>query len=61
MAYTYTPKMGDVVRFPNGIELNYSEHDETIVVIHPDKTKRVTTSRSTGDNLLLLGVRKVSQ
>jgi hypothetical protein len=38
MMYTYRPKMGDVVVFPNGIELNYSEHDETVVVLHPSKT-----------------------
>lgn len=31
--YTYRPKMGDVVIFPNGIELNYSEADEAIVVM----------------------------
>ena len=35
--YTYRPKMGDVVIFPNGIEFNYSEADETVVVIHPSK------------------------
>jgi hypothetical protein len=31
--YTYRPKMGDVVVFPNGIEINYSEHDETLIVV----------------------------
>jgi len=58
--YTYRPKMGDVVIFPNGVEFNYSEADETVVVLHPDKDKRVTISRSTGDNLLLIGVRQVT-
>jgi len=32
---TLRPVMGDVVIFPNGIELNYSEHDETVVVVAP--------------------------
>ena len=42
--YTYRPKMGDVVIFPNGVEFNYSEHDERVVVVAP-KDHSITIDR----------------
>lgn len=49
--YTYTVKMGDVAKFPNGIEANYSEHDERVVIVVPKgKTLKV---RKNGDVWLL--------
>jgi len=34
--YTYRPKTGDVVIFPNGIELNYLEAEGTVYVMAPE-------------------------
>jgi hypothetical protein len=54
--YTYRPKLGDVVIFPNGVEFNYSEHDEQVVAVAP--RGKGLTSRYTADEgyLLLIGV-----
>jgi hypothetical protein len=35
-SYTYRPKSGDVVIFPNGIELNYLEDEEAVFVMAPE-------------------------
>lgn len=56
MAYTYTPKVGDVVRFPNGVEVNYSEHDQTLVVLPPKDKTLVTYQLSDSKATLLIGV-----
>jgi len=54
--YTYRPKMGDVVVFPNGIEFNYSEADESVVVLHPSKTITLSVEDDADGNLWKLTV-----
>jgi len=44
---TYKVKMGDVVKFPNGVEVNYSEHGEELVILHPSKNLTIRTEIST--------------
>jgi len=60
MTYTYTPKVGDVVRFPNGVEVNYSEADQELVVLPPEGKALVTTvppAKRTGNRMVFIGVR----
>jgi len=47
--YTYTPRLGDVVKWPNGVEMNYDSVTESVVVLHPNE-KAVLTVRP--DSLL---------
>lgn len=54
--YTYRPQMGDVVIFPNGVECNYSEVDETVVVLHPSKTVSLQVEDRDEGNLWKLTV-----
>jgi hypothetical protein len=42
MMQTYKVKMGDVVVFPNGIEVNYDESTGSLVVLHPNRSKNMT-------------------
>ena len=42
MMHTYKVKMGDVVMFPNGIEVNYDETTGSLVVLHPNRSKNIT-------------------
>ena len=39
---TYTPKLGDVVKWPNGIEMNYDVLTESVVVLHPNEAAVLT-------------------
>jgi len=39
---TYKPVQGDVVKFPNGIEINYDEVTRSLVVLHPDPAVTLT-------------------
>jgi len=57
--YTYTPKIGDVVRFPNGVEVNYTA-DKQLVVIHPDPdvTFSLRDVTNDGQNMILIGASK---
>ena len=51
---TYKIKMGDVVKFPNGIEINYDESTESLVVLHPTKILTLRPERAERtDNLSL--------
>jgi hypothetical protein len=40
--FTYTPKMGDVVKWPNGVEMNYDASTESVVVLHPNERAVLT-------------------
>lgn len=55
MAYTYTPKVGDVVRFPNGIEVNYSEAHQALVVLH-GKGLPLTLKDQPAEGIIVIGV-----
>jgi hypothetical protein len=52
---TYKVKMGDVVKFPNGVEVNYSEADQTLVVLYPSPSKTLTV-RTDEDGIVLIGL-----
>lgn len=42
MMYTYNVKSGDVAKFPNGVEVNYDESTQSLVVLHPNEAAVLT-------------------
>jgi hypothetical protein len=40
--YTYKPVLGDVVKWPNGVEMNYDTVTESVVVLHPNEAAVLT-------------------
>lgn len=39
---TFNVKMGDVAKFPNGVEINYDESTKSLVVLHPNEVAVLT-------------------
>jgi len=55
---TYKVSTGDVVKFPNGMEVNYDEVTESLVVLHADPSRMLTirpemTRNEIDDHILL--------
>lgn len=53
--YTYKPKLGDVVVWPNGVEMNYDAITQSVVVLHPKSKQQFALTPTETAGVWLLG------
>lgn len=51
---TFKVKMGDVAKFPNGVEVNYDESTGSLVVLHPSKVLTLRPTDTPAEQAMVL-------